>query len=120
MRAFQRILARCRVNFVCLYVSSISICSAQVTEFNAASLAAKVCSLAQGQPPGWEANALRALDNENEFVRRGFFAKSDAAAISYISGLIAGRCYLVTACDCACMHANLRNSRPRSSFLITP
>ena len=89
MRAFQRILARCRVNFVCLYVSSISICSAQVTEFNAASLAAKVCSLAQGQPPGWEANALRALDNENEFVRRGFFAKSDAAAISYINGLIA-------------------------------
>ena len=89
----------------------------RANESHVARLVAKVGSLAQGQPPAWEASALRALDNENEFVRRGIFAKSDAAATSYINGLIAGAILSLLVIAHAC-HAKLhaRNCRPHASY----
>ena len=60
-----------------------------IMELNASSLVNRVSALAQSQPHGWQANAVRALGDANMLVQRSFLDERDeAAAIAFLDKLI--------------------------------
>jgi hypothetical protein len=59
-----------------------------MAELNEGNLVDKVAALAEGQPSGWEGEALRILAKEEALVQRDFFQKSDKAAIVFLDGLM--------------------------------
>ena len=58
-------------------------------ELNASNLVNRVSALAQRQPPGWQANAVRAFGDANMLVQRRFLDERDeTAAITFLDKFI--------------------------------